>query len=121
MNKPTAVVGASTNPERYSNMAIVNLKSNGHTVYCVSPKGIEVEGCEGFKSLTEINEPVDSISLYIGAKHQGGLLDEILAIKPKRVIFNPGTENSDLFSKLQKNGIIATEACTLVMLSVGNF
>ncbi len=121
MSKITAVIGASTNVERYSNMAIKNLLQEGHGVVCISPLAKSVDGCEGFKSITEVAEPIDTVTVYIGQRHQASLLDELLQVKPRRVIFNPGTENPGIYAQLKSNGIDINEACTLVMLSINQY
>lgn len=120
MNKPTLILGASDNPERYSYIATDRLKTNGHDVY---PVGIKPGKIKQIDILT--NKPnladVDTITLYIGPKNQPEWYEYILQTKPKRLIFNPGTENPELLNKAKEAGIDCVEACTLVMLSVGNY
>ena len=116
-----AVLGASPKEERYSYKAIKMLKEHGHIPVPVHPAGHEVLGIKSLKSLDEITEPVDSLTIYVGPKISDGELDNILKLKPRRVIFNPGAENSALKDKLDKAGIETIEACTLVMLSTEQF
>jgi hypothetical protein len=119
-SKKTVVLGASAKSDRYSNKAVKQLLKNGHQVI---PIGFENEKINELQIETELSpiENVDTISLYLNPKRQEAYYDYILSLNPKRIIFNPGTENSNL-QKLAKNKNIDTiEACTLVMLSVGNY
>ena len=116
-----AVLGASNNPERYSNMADRRLRDAGHHVIPVNPALSEFEGLPVAKSLGEIKEPVDTLTLYVGPQRLAALTDEILRLAPKRVIFNPGTESPELAAALDRAGITHLEACTLVMLQTGQF
>ena len=116
-----AVLGASNNPERYSNMAVRRLREAGHHVIPVSPAFPAIEGLPVAKSLGEIEEPVDTLTLYVGPQRLAALTDEILRLAPKRVIFNPGTESPELAAALDRAGITHLEACTLVMLQTGQF
>lgn len=121
-SKTTLIIGASENPERYSNMAIRLLKSYGHSVRALGRKngmvdGIKIEtdsNCENFSH-------IDTISLYINPFHQAEFANLITCIKPKRVIFNPGTENDEMTSILDSNNIEWEEACTLVLLRSGQY
>ena len=118
--KKTVVIGASDNPERYAFKATLALQNKAHQVV---PIGIREGNINGLKILTGKPdvENVDTVTLYVGPKNQPEWYDYIIGLKPKRVIFNPGTENRELESLLDKNNIEAIEACTLVMLSVGNY
>jgi len=121
MNKITAVLGASANEERYSNMAIKNLLQGSHGVVCISPKAIDIDGCKGYSSLSEVPSEIDTVTVYIGKKNQSELLDSLILAKPRRVIFNPGTENPEIYGELEKHQIEVNEACTLVMLSINQY
>ena len=116
-----AVLGASNNPERYSNMAVRRLREAGHHVIPVHPAFPAIEGLPVERSLGEIKEPVDTLTLYVGPQRLAALTDEILRLAPKRVIFNPGTESPELAATLDRAGITHLEACTLVMLQSGQF
>ena len=116
-----AVLGASNNPERYSNMAVRRLREAGHHVIPVNPALSEIEGLPVARSLGEIKKPVDTLTLYVGPERLAALTDEILRLAPKRVIFNPGTESPELAAALDRAGITHLEACTLVMLQTGQF
>jgi predicted CoA-binding protein len=121
-NKETvAVLGASTNPERYSNKAVKMLQEHGHRVIPINPTEASIEGVPAVKGLEEITQPVDTLSVYVAAQHQAALADKILQLAPKRVIFNPGTENPALQAQLDGAGIPWEEACTLVLLRTGQF
>lgn len=118
--KPTVVIGASSNPERYSYMATVKLKKYGHKVY---PIGIKAGNIEGEEILTNKPKPtdVDTVTMYLSAKNQKEWYDYILELKPKRIIFNPGAENVELVNLAKLQGVECLEACTLVLLSIGQY
>lgn len=116
-----AVVGASAKPERYSNRALRKLKSAGHTPIPVSKRGEDILGLKGYPSLGAIPDPVDTVSMYLSPEKQAPIIREILAVKPRRVIFNPGSENPQAYVELSRHGIQVREACTLVLLSTGQF
>jgi predicted CoA-binding protein len=116
-----AVLGASPNEDRYSYKAVQMLGEHGHIPVPVHPKGHEVLGIIALKSLSDIDEQVDTLTMYVGPKISSGELDRVLELKPRRVIFNPGAENSELAEKLREAGIEVVEACTLVMLRTDQF
>lgn len=116
-----AVLGASPKPERYSNQAVCLLLEHGYRVTPVHPKLEQIEGLQVAPTLSDIEQPVDTLSLYVGPERLSPMIDEILALKPGRVICNPGTESKELQQKLDAAGIPWLEACTLVMLRLGNF
>jgi predicted CoA-binding protein len=116
-----AVLGASNNPDRYSNMAVRRLRDAGHNVIPVNPALEEIEGFPVAKSLGDISNPVDTLTLYVGPQRSLPMIDAILRLAPKRVIFNPGTESAELAAALDRANIPHVEACTLVMLQTGQF
>lgn len=120
MNKRTVVIGASSNPERYSFKATVSLKKHGHTVFLVGIKEGEIMGEKILTGKPELNE-IDTVTLYVGPRNQPEWYNYVLELKPRRIVFNPGTENQEFIGLAQKNGITCEEACTLVMLSIGNY
>lgn len=120
MSKKTVVIGASDNPERYSYKATIALQRRNHEVIPVGLKDGEINGINITVGKVDIFN-VDTITLYVGAKNQPFWYEYIIGLKPKRVIFNPGTENPEFEELLQKNNIETIEACTLVMLSIGNY
>ncbi|MBU1054311.1 MAG: CoA-binding protein [Proteobacteria bacterium] len=115
------VLGASPKEERYSNQAVLLLAKYGHQVIPVNPAFDNIGGLPTAHKLSDINDTIDTITLYVNEKVSASQKDDILALKPKRVIFNPGAENSSLRDSLKENGIITEEACTLVMLKTGQF
>jgi len=118
--KITLVIGASENPERYSNKAIHALVSYSHEVVAIGLRKGEVAGVS-FDSEKKAFENVDTVTLYIGPQNQPEYYSYILDLKPRRVIFNPGTENPELISKLENAGIYPEIACTLVLLATGQY
>ncbi len=116
-----AVVGASENPARYSNRAVRMLQANGFTPIPISKSGKPILGLAGYSSVTAIPEPVDTVTLYLSPDRQDRVIQDILAVRPRRVIFNPGAENPAAAALLQQHGIETLEACTLVLLSTGQF
>jgi len=115
------IVGASDNPERYSHRALLLLRKHGHEVVPVHPRLAEIEGVPVVADLSLISGPVDTVTMYVGAAISAGLQEKLIALKPGRVIFNPGAENASLADALQKAGIASEEACTLVLLNTGQF
>lgn len=119
MKTPTLVLGASTNPARYANIAIQRLREGGHEVIAI---GRDVG------SVSDVNisqqwpsESVHTVTLYLSPKRQPEYYAPIIAMKPRRVIFNPGTENPKFAEMLQREGIVTENACTLVLLSTGAY
>ena len=115
------VLGASPKPERYSNKAVRMLVEAGHKVIPVHPAINTIEGLQTAKSLEDIKEKVDTLTLYVSPKISTDLAGQILTLNPQRVIFNPGTENPDLQKKLQEKQIKTELACSLVLLRTGQF
>ncbi len=118
--KKTLIIGATNNPERYAYKAAERLLAHGHEIELL---GIKQEAIFGKIIDTERKqyENLDTVTLYVGPPRQPEYYDYILSLKPKRVIFNPGTENEEFETLLQKNGIEAEEACTLVLLGTGQY
>jgi hypothetical protein len=118
----TLVVGASTDPARYAYVAAKMLASRKLDFIPIGIKKGVVFGMEirDLKSKPPL-EDIHTITLYIGPAHQSEWMDYLIGLKPKRIIFNPGTENPEFFKKAQSAGIEAVEACTLVLLSTGQF
>lgn len=120
-----AILGASNNPERYAHQAFHMLSDYGYETVLVNPAEIEVDGKNGrqksVKNLAIIQEPIDTVTMYVGAKISSGLIPDFLKLKPRRVIFNPGSENPELAEALENAGIHVVEACTLVLLRTKQF
>lgn len=119
-NKPTVVIGASPNTDRYSYKATISLQKNGHTVF---PVGLRNGDINGLSILTDkpALENIDTVTLYVGPDNQPFWYDYILSLKPKRIIFNPGTENPEFEKLAADKGIQTEEACTLVLLSIKQY
>lgn len=117
---PTLVLGASENPERYSYRAVVMLSNHHHPVMAVGKRSGNIQDVA---IVTEFSShwAIDTITLYLNATHQQEYYERILSLRPRRIIFNPGTENPDLEEKARKAGIITQEACTLVLLQTGQY
>lgn len=118
--KKTLVIGASENPDRYSNKAIHALVSHHHEVVAIGLREGDVAGIS-FTPEKKAFDNVDTVTLYIGPQNQPEYYAYILNLKPRRVIFNPGTENPELISKLEVAGIYPEIACTLVLLATGQY
>lgn len=118
--KKTLVLGASPNPNRYSNIAIQKLRYYGHPVIAIGRREGVVENIKIHKE-KEDHKEIDTVTVYMNDKNQKEFEDYILSLNPKRIIFNPGAENNVLALKAKEKGIEAIEACTLVMLSTGQY
>lgn len=119
-DKKTLVLGASPNTGRYAYIAANRLVGHGHSIVNVGLKTGEVAGVPIEKPET-IHNDIDTITLYVGPQRQPPLYDYILDTHPKRIIFNPGTENSELRKMANDKGIETEYACTLVLLSIGEY
>lgn len=120
MSKTTVVLGASANPSRYSNIAINRLRAHGHPVVAIG-KRAGVVGDTTVETMPKKVDGPDTVTLYLNPGNQKPYYDYILELKPKRIIFNPGTENEELEMLASKAGIETMEACTLVLLSTGQY
>ncbi len=119
-NKKTLVLGASPNPARYSYLAVNKLSRYNHPVIGIGKrkgKAGDIEIDTGQKPI----DGIDTITLYLNPQNQKQYYDYILSLKPKRIIFNPGAENPELYKPAGENSIQVLEACTLVMLSTGQY
>lgn len=116
-----AILGASDRPDRYAYKALKSLKAHGHNVFLVNPQLKEVEGIPVVPHLKDIKEKIDTVTMYVGPRTTNDMIPEIVAFKPRRVVFNPGSENADLIAALKESGVHVVEACTLVMLSLNQF
>ena len=116
-----AVIGASDKPERNYYKAVMILKDKGHQVYPVHQQIKEIAGIRVHSSIKDIQDPLDTVSLYVAADISTGLAQDILAKNPRRIIFNPGAENPALETQAREQGINPLNACTLVMLRTGQF
>lgn len=114
------IYGASINPQRYAYLAAHMLHQKGHEIVLVGIKKGELLG-EVIHPKDWIEPEVDTVTLYVGPQNQEGLLDYLRKLKPRRVIFNPGTENEKLRQSLEEEGVLTEEACTLVLLQTRQF
>ena len=120
--KYTLILGASPNPKRYGNIAALRLYIAGKPFIPVGIKSGQIDG----KKIEDLNalkkyDNIDTVTLYLSLTNQFPYEDYILSIKPRRIIFNPGTENPSFMSRAQKEGIEVLEACTLVMLASNTY
>ena len=118
--KKTVVLGASDNPARYSFLAVDKLKRFGHEVVAIGKKEGKVGNTDVITERPD-EKDVDTVTLYLNPQHQKQYYDYILSLHPKGIIFNPGAENDELYDLAKTNGIQPLEACTLVMLSTGQY
>lgn len=122
--KEVAVLGASNRPERYSSMCMTLLAEKGHRAIPVNPRETMVHGQYCYQDLKELkkNHPnLDTLTLYVNPEISSSMQKDILDLAPRRVIFNPGSENGALEAVLKKQGVECVEACTLVMLRTNQF
>ena len=115
------ILGASHKPERYSNMAMKDLLKAGHEVMLVSPALKEIDGLPVLSSIGEVTGAVDTLAMYVNPTVSTQEAERIVALKPRRTVFAPGTENPELMQQLRNHGLEAIEACPLVMLRTGTF
>ncbi len=120
MEKKTLVLGASDNPQRYSYLAIKKLLAHQQEVVAIGRKSAMVDDVKIETGLNPHNN-IDTITLYLNPLAQKEYYDYIIGLQPKRIIFNPGTENEELYDLAKANNIQPIEACTLVMLSTGQY
>ncbi|MDB5103278.1 MAG: CoA-binding protein [Fibrobacteres bacterium] len=114
-----AVLGASDNPDRYSNMLIKRLRGKGHEVFPINPAHSTIDGLTVFRTLQDLPPGIDVLSVYMNASRSDALAEAILASGIPRVIFNPGAENGSLEERLKAKGVQVEEACSLVLSGIG--
>lgn len=115
------VIGASANEERYSNKAMKMLADYGHNPIPVAPAVETILDRKVYAKATDTPGKIDTVTMYVGPARQSEIIEQILAIKPRRVIFNPGTENPDAYDRLKAANIDVVEGCTLVLLRTGQY
>jgi predicted CoA-binding protein len=118
--KKTVVLGASDNPARYSYLAVEKLTRYGHPVVAIGKKEGKVGNTDIITAHPDEKE-VDTVTVYLNPQLQKQYYDYILSLHPKRIIFNPGAENEELYDLAKTNGIQPMEACTLVLLGTGQY
>lgn len=121
MSENVAIIGASAKPHRYSYKAQEMLTDYGHQPFLIAARKQEIMGLQTYASVTEIEQSIETVTFYINPKLHQQQVDSIIALKPKRVIFNPGTESETLLNRYQSEGIDAFNACTLVLLRTDQF
>ena len=122
MSKKTVIIGASSNPARYSFLAAETLKDHGHEFVPLALKRGSVLGLDIIDIRSKpVLRDVDTVTLYVGPQRQPEWYEYILSMKPKRLIFNPGAENPEFEKLAEAAGVSAIEACTLVMLRTGQY
>lgn len=119
-NKKTLVLGASTKPERYAYKAITALVEKGHSVLAIGQNTGEVAGTKIYTKAIPLSN-IHTVSLYLNPARQRDYYNYIVEASPKRVIFNPGTENPEFYQLLELNNIKVEEACTLVLLATNQY
>jgi len=116
-----ALIGASHKPHRYAYKALYDLCNNNYTVYPVHSILKQIDQVSVYPSITAIPVEIHTVTLYVNKEKSIAMADEIISKNPKRIIFNPGTENPILEKQAQQQGIQTVNACTLVMLRTGAF
>jgi len=116
-----AILGASPKPDRYAYKAFELLRQYGHRPLPVNPAFDEILGEKCYPTISAAPGPIDTVTLYLGEARSNPLIDEIVSAKPRRIIMNPGAENSTLAAKAEEAGIEVVEGCTLVMLRTDQF
>lgn len=116
----TLVLGASLNPNRYSYLALQRLVANGIETLAIGLRPGNVAGINIVTQQVDFKN-IDTVSLYLNPKNQEDYYQYIIGLNPRRVLFNPGTENPGFYKLLEANGVMVEEACTLVLLSTGQY
>ena len=120
-SETVAILGASPKPERYAYKAFEMLQEYGHRPVPINPAFDEILGEKCYPQISDAPKPIDTITVYLGEARSNPLIAEIIQAKPRRIIMNPGAENSALAAKAEDAGIEVVEGCTLVMLRTGQF
>ena len=120
MSKRTLVVGASLKLDRYSNIAVIKLLSGGHDVVAYGFQDGEINGLK-IDTKMVVYENINTVTMYLSPLRQKAYYNYIISLNPKRVIFNPGTENPEFYQLLRNNDIEVDVACTLVLLSTNQY
>ena len=118
--KKTVVLGATPNPARYAYLAVMRLHQHGHEVVPIGVHEGNIGGIDIHLDHPALDD-VDTVTFYLNPQRQRDYYDYIFSLKPRRIIFNPGTENPELMHMAQDKSIETVEGCTLVMLSIGAF
>jgi predicted CoA-binding protein len=119
-NKPTVIIGASPNTDRYSYKATISLQNHNHTVYPIGIRNGKINDLDIITNKPTL-ENIDTVTLYVGPDNQPAWFEYIFSLNPKRIIFNPGTENPEFEALAISKGIEVLDACTLVLLSINQY
>lgn len=119
--KTVVVLGASRNPDRYAFRAMERLQRHGYKAIPVNPAVAEILGEQCYASIQNVPGPIDTVTIYVGSERSTPFIDEIIRVKPRRIIFNPGAENQKLAEAAKAAGIEVIRGCTLVLLQAGTF
>src|SRR5436190_18070564 len=120
-SETVAILGASPKPDRYAYKAFQLLREYGHRPIPINPAFGDILGEKCYPAISDAPQPIDTVTLYLGAARSNPLIDQIVAARPRRIIMNPGAENPVLAAQAEDAGIEVVEGCTLVMLRTGQF
>ncbi len=118
MSKTIAIIGASTDRKKYGNKAVRAFRDGGWTVYPVNAKADQVEGLVAYKSIAEVPEPLDRVSMYVPPAVGKTMLDDIAAKQPAELFFNPGSEDADVMEQAKAKGLNVINACSIVNIGL---
>lgn len=118
MSKTIAIIGASTDRKKYGNKAVRAFRDGGWTVYPVNAKADEVEGITAYKSIVDVPTPIDRVSMYVPPTVGKTMLDDIQAINPGELFFNPGSEDVEVLKDAKARGLNAINACSIVNIGL---
>ena len=121
MAETVVILGASINPDRYSYKAQQVLIEKGHTVVPVNPRYDQIDGIQCYPELKSLERNIDTITIYVKPAILRSMIEDIIHVRPRRVIFNPGAECREISIRLETAGIKAQNACTLVLLNTSQF
>ncbi len=121
MAETVVILGASTNTSRYSHKAQLALLENGHTPVPVNPRYDQIDGVQCYPDLKSIQSDIDTVTIYVRPGILTTMIEDIIHIQPKRVIFNPGAECKNASTRFESEGIKVQNACTLVLLNTSRF
>ena len=121
MPEIVAIIGASEKKDRFAHKAMTALVEHGHDVRLVNPFKEAIDGRQCFKTVTDIREKIHTVTLYVNPSRFRDHIEDVIQVKPDRVIMNPGTEDAEMEKRLADAGIEVLRACTLILLSTGRF
>lgn len=121
MPENVIILGASLNPNRFSHKAQLALLENGHTPIPVNPRYEQIDGIPCYPSLRSVQQDIDTVTIYVRPDILETMIEDIVHISPKRVIFNPGAESREAVKRFESVGIRVQNACTLVLLNAGQY